>query len=231
MGVQVSDLLFAYLVTEPGMFLVDRENLDSVLKELELNLSGAVGTGQATQVGQMTGAKILLSGSVMQVKNKMFIVVKIIGTETSRVAGVSVKGGAQEDLEVLVAELSKQIVNTLDRKSDELVAKPKTREDRINKIKGQLNGRKRPLLSIRIPERHIGQATIDPAAETELTSLCLDTGFKVLDSSSVSTQEPEVRLEGEAFSEFATRHGNLISVKARVEVKAVDPKHGRGDRD
>ena len=27
---------------------------------------------------------------------------------------------------------------------------------------------------------------------------------------------------GEGFSEFAMRHGNLVSVKARLEVKAVD---------
>ena len=29
-------------------------------------------------------------------------------------------------------------------------------------------------------------------------------------------------IEGEGFSEFALRHGNLVSVKARLEVKAVD---------
>lgn len=32
----------------------------------------------------------------------------------------------------------------------------------------------------------------------------------------------DIRLVGEAFSEFALRKGNLISVKARVEVKALD---------
>ena len=32
---------------------------------------------------------------------------------------------------------------------------------------------------------------------------------------------------GEAFSEFAGRHGDLVSVKARVEVKAVDRKTGK----
>ena len=32
----------------------------------------------------------------------------------------------------------------------------------------------------------------------------------------------DVLISGEGFSEFATRHGNLVSVKARVEIKAVD---------
>jgi hypothetical protein len=33
--------------------------------------------------------------------------------------------------------------------------------------------------------------------------------------------EADVLLTGEAFSEYASRHGNLILVKARLELKAV----------
>jgi hypothetical protein len=36
-----------------------------------------------------------------------------------------------------------------------------------------------------------------------------------------------VLLSGEGFSEFASRHGNLISVKARLELKAVDRQTAR----
>ncbi len=42
LGAQVTDLMFANLVAEPQMYLVDREDMDKVLKELELNLSGLV---------------------------------------------------------------------------------------------------------------------------------------------------------------------------------------------
>ena len=34
-------------------------------------------------------------------------------------------------------------------------------------------------------------------------------------------------LTGEGFSQFASRHGNLISVKARLEVKALDRASGK----
>ena len=34
-------------------------------------------------------------------------------------------------------------------------------------------------------------------------------------------------LTGEGFSQFAARHGNLVSVKARLELKALDRKSGR----
>ena len=36
----------------------------------------------------------------------------------------------------------------------------------------------------------------------------------------------DIRIEGEGFSETATRRGDLVSVKARVEVKAVEVRTG-----
>ena len=81
---------------------------------------------------------------------------------------------------------------------------------------------KRPTLQIRVSERHVGQATIDPAAQTELALLCQASGFEVFDATATKGRQPDIRLEGEGFSEFGLRRGNLVSVKARVEVKAVE---------
>jgi hypothetical protein len=62
MGRKVSDILFAKLVARPELMLVEREDLQRILDEHELNLSGAVTPGQATQVGQLTRAKLFHSG-------------------------------------------------------------------------------------------------------------------------------------------------------------------------
>jgi len=88
-------------------------------------------------------------------------------------------------------------------------------------LKKQLGDAKRPVVAINVNERHVGQATIDPAAETELTLFCKETGFDVLDKAADS-KKADIILTGEGFSEFAMRHGNLVSVKARLEIKAVD---------
>jgi hypothetical protein len=79
---------------------------------------------------------------------------------------------------------------------------------------------------IDVKERHIGQVTIDPAAETELAVFCSESGFQVLDRQE-GKKKADVLITGEGFSEFAARHGNLVSVKARLEVKAVDRATGR----
>jgi hypothetical protein len=71
----------------------------------------------------------------------------------------------------------------------------------------------------------VGGATNDPAAQTEFTLFCKETGFEVLDAEAGS--KADVVLTGEGVSEFGARHGNLVTVKARLDVKAVEHKTGR----
>jgi len=226
-GAKGSDLLFASLVADPEMYLVDREDLDKILKELELNLSGLVKPTEATQVGQLTGAKILVTGSVIQVDNKLYLVAKIIGTETSRVLGASVKGEVRDNLDTLTEQLAEQVAETIQSRAGDLIAKPKTREDRLAALREALGKGKRPVVKIDVTERHVGQTVIDPAAETEITLFCTELGFDVVDPDEGDGREAEILIIGEGFSEFAARHGNLVSVKARLEVKAVDDASGR----
>ena len=226
MGSKVTDLMFANLVANPDIFLVDREDLKKLTEEQELNLSGIINPAQATQVGQLTGAKILVTGSVMLVGEKLYVVAKIIGTETSRVVGESVKGNVDEDLDGLIEKLSASVASAIAQRADDLVAKPITNVGRLAELKKKLEGGARPTVSIAIPERHLGQISFDPAAETEMALFCTELGFKVLDSKA-NKADADILIVGEGFSEFASRHGALTSVKARLEVKAVDRKTGQ----
>ena len=225
LGKQATDLLFANLVAEPDLYLVEREDLQKILDEQELNLSGLVDPETATKVGHLTGAKILVTGSVLQVDETLYVIAKVIGTETSRVLGASAKGGIRDEMDGLVEELARKVTEVVSTRADELVAKPVTREDQLAALKKKLGGGQRPTVSIEVSERHVGQATIDPAAETELALFCREAGFQVLDRQE-GPQKADVLITGEGFSEFAARHGNLVSVKARLEVKAVDRETG-----
>ncbi len=227
MGGQVADLMFARLVVDPSLYLVDREDLDKTLGEAELNLSGIVNPTEAITIGQLTGAKLIVTGSVFQIDNTVYVVAKIIGTETSRVIGASVKGIVGDSLDKLTNRLGKEIIRSIKKNSDSLVAKPIDKGDRIAKLNEQLGKANRPTVFISVDERHVGRATIDPAAETELMLFCKETGFTVIDPDQGSSQQADYLIQGEGMSEFATRHGNLVSVKARLEVKIVDRATGK----
>ncbi len=70
---------------------MERADIEKILGEHELGLSGTVSADSAAKIGQLTGAKVLVTGRVFKAEGELFIVAKIIGTETSRVYGELVK--------------------------------------------------------------------------------------------------------------------------------------------
>ena len=189
-----------------------------MLGEQELGLSGTVSPDTAAKVGHLTGAKVLVTGRVFKADKELILVAKIIGTETSRVYGELVKGTTAASITDLSGDLAKKIATTVVEKGDTLVAKVESREDRIARIKKSLQQGKLPAVSVKIGERHFGQPVIDPAAETELGLILKECGFTLVDDK--SPQKADIEITGDAFSAFGLRKGNLISCKARVELKA-----------
>jgi hypothetical protein len=218
LGPKVAALLNANLSAEPQIITVERAELEKVLGEQELGLSGTVSPETAAKVGHLTGAKVLVTGRVFKADKELILVAKIIGTETSRVYGELVKGAATASITDLSGELAKKIAATVSEKGDTLVAKVESREERIARIKKALGQNKLPAVSVKIGERHFGQPVVDPAAETELGLILKECGFTLVDDK--SPEKADIEITGDAFSAFGMRKGNLISCKARVELKA-----------
>lgn len=217
-GPKVATLINASLSAEPQIITVERAELEKVLGEQELGSSGTVSPETAAKVGHLTGAKVLVTGRVFRADKELILVAKIIGTETSRVYGELAKGPAAGSLTDLSTELAKKIAATVVHKGETLVAKVESREDRIARIKAGLKQKELPLVAVKITERHFGGQVIDPAAETEMGLILQQCGFTLVDDK--SARKPEVEITGDAFSAFGLRKGNLISCRARVELKA-----------
>jgi hypothetical protein len=135
-----------------------------------------------------------------------------------------VEGKTSDDLTKLVDQLAAKLGEKIADKASELVAKPTPEKDRIAALKKTLKEGARPSLFIQIGERHVGLPRIDPAAQTELTLFAKETGFTVIDDEDGRKSKADYIVKGEGISETATRNGNLITVKTRVEVKVVDRK-------
>ena len=224
LGEKVSALLFANFAESDHIWLVDREGIATIISEQELSASGMVNPAQAVKIGSLTGAKVLISGSVFEVDRKLHIVAKVIGTETSRMLGASVESDANAELAPQVKALSEKIAKIIKTKSGLLLAQEMKQEDSIAALKKTLGDSTLPVASVSIIERHVGQFVLDPAAETEFSLYYTEAGGTVV--SKEELRKADVRIEGEGFSEFATRRGNLVSVKARVEIKAIDVRTG-----
>lgn len=224
LGPKIATLVNANLSTEPQIITVERAELEKALGEQELTLSGTVSADTAVKVGQLTGAKVLVTGRAFKVDKELIIVAKVISAETSRVYGEMVKGGPSASITDLSAELAKKIGKTVSEKGETLVAKTESREERIGKLLRLLKDGKRPVVSVKIEEKHFNGPTIDPAAETELQKTLVECGFKLADEK--SDLKADIEITGEALSQFAMRRGNFVSCKGRVEIKVREKATG-----
>ncbi len=224
---EVSLLINTYLSGKEGISLVERDKLEKGLSEMEIGISGTVASGTAAKIGQIIGAKILITGRVFAVQNELFLVAKIIGSETGQVFGESVSISLRDSHADASKMLADKIMKTILDKGETLLAKKKEVHDSLEDLKYLLEGKEDlPVISVTIHESHVGQRALDPAGETEVTMILSGLGFNLVDAVT-TTEQPDIEITGEAFSEFAMRTGNLVSVKGRVEVKVLERKTGK----
>ena len=226
LGPKVASLINAQLSANPALVTVERAELEKALGEQELGLSGTITPETAAKVGHLTGAKVLITGRVFNVGEETMIVAKVIGTETSRVYGEVVRGStARGSIADMSAEMAGRIGKLVEARADTLVAKVENPEDLVARLQKTYAGVSFPGVTVTIPERHIGSPTIDPSAQTEVSFILQKLGAVVVDGKDPT--KVSVEIVGEGFSEFGMRKGNLVSCKARVELKAIERATGK----
>ena len=227
LGQQLSETLVATLSGESGYSLVDRSSLAKTLQEHELNITGLVDADQATKIGKLVGAKILVTGKVFLLDKQIFITAKLIGVETGLVDGIIIKGERDAEVAGLIMQLSEKLAKRIPLAAPKLIASDEVVFDPVPALKTKLAGKKLPVVSVHVTERHVEEARaarIDPAVETEIRKLMLECGFKVVDGDATEQARAgvTVSITGEAFSEFGARIGDLYSCTGRVEIKVTN---------
>ncbi len=87
---KLGDLITVGLSSAKGLQLVERQSLNAVLRELELNLSGLVRARDAVRVGKLLRADWFLLGSVASAGNSNAVVVRIVDARTGIMRDVGV---------------------------------------------------------------------------------------------------------------------------------------------
>ncbi|MBR5837849.1 MAG: hypothetical protein IKZ84_04825 [Victivallales bacterium] len=217
-GKSVSELLFVNLLEGGNIDLVERAELDKALDELHLSAVGMDSPESQVKLGQIIGAKILITGSVFDAGEKHYLVAKIIGVETSRVKGCSVSGTG--DYLDLVPELAQKVRTTLETDFEKLLPKKATVfsvADRLADVKGA--GRK---VYLNVKES-IQQAVPDPASDIALKKLLLALDFQVVNVRS----EADFAIVCEAIASQAGQYHKFSSAEARVELSVYQVKENK----
>ncbi|MBC7815623.1 MAG: curli assembly protein CsgG, partial [Planctomycetaceae bacterium] len=124
-------------------------------------------------------------------------------------------------------KLSEQVVTVVRERVGTIVPAVEPREDRLARLKKALDGKPTLTVMVKVAERHVGAPRIDPAAETELTLWCKELGWTTIDPVAGNEGDADILITGEGMSEFSSRRGGLVSVRGRVEVRAIDRKTGK----
>ena len=214
-GKSMGELLFVKLLESGCVDLVERAELDKALDELHLSAVGMTTPESQVKLGQLIGAKILITGSIFEAGQKRYAVAKIIGTETSRVKGCSVSGTG--DYLELVPALAEKVQAVLENDVAKLLPRKATVfsiADSLTAIKG--NGRK---IYLEVKE-DIQQRTPDPASEIALKKTLLALDFQVVNVRS----EAEFAIVCEAVASNAGQYHKFSSAQARVELSVYQVK-------
>ncbi|HEY5752367.1 MAG TPA: CsgG/HfaB family protein [Chthoniobacterales bacterium] len=220
-GIEAATLLQANLSASPNLIPVERAQVDTILGELGVGLSGLTDPATTAQAGKLLGAKILITGRLIATGKSHILVAKIISTETSRVFGVTALFDNLSAMPSATEDLAKKTDALITQHTADLIAKTPTRDDHIAALKKLVEGRTDlPVVRVAISEQHLGRPVLDPAAQTEIENILQQLGFRVL-----AKPDPSEAyfIEGEAFSEPSVRRGDLIGCRSRIEIKITKP--------
>ena len=210
MGKSAAELLNIALMESGNADMVERAELDAALNELQLSAVGLTSKESQVKLGRFIGAKILITGSLFKSGSKNFVIVKIIGTETSRVLGASASG--TEDFTDLIPLLAPKVSAILEKQSAKLLPQEQNKETVLSQLKKVVQGKQRKVF-VKVKE-DIAVSVPDPAAETELKKLLLALDFQV-----VNTQkEADYAVIGEAIAANAGNFHQFTSAAARLEL-------------
>jgi TolA-binding protein len=84
-----ADLLVGLMSATESVAFVERTQLDAVLAEHELALSGLATQAEQVQAGRLIGASMILTGTVQALEGKLRLDARLLDVESSRVQGTS----------------------------------------------------------------------------------------------------------------------------------------------
>lgn len=112
-GRGLADMLTTDLSKISKLTVVQREQLDKVLKEQALSASGAVDPSRAAQLGKVLGAQTLLTGSYAAIGRNVRVDLQLVNAATGRVEGGVTAEGSIDSIFSLEKQLVLAVISKL----------------------------------------------------------------------------------------------------------------------
>jgi len=111
MGKIVAEWLITAFVKDGRFDVIERTLLEKIIHEQQLGVSGVIDANSAAKLGKVLGARVIISGSVMKIRNTTEVNARIINVQDgSIIAAESVKSEDATSLEPLVVRMASKII-------------------------------------------------------------------------------------------------------------------------
>lgn len=94
---KVTEILTLFIenafVNLSSVIIVDRRNVDKIMDEISIQLSGMVDEGTAIKLGKLSGAEALAVGEINHLGDTYYLNVKLISVETGQILSCSISTG------------------------------------------------------------------------------------------------------------------------------------------
>lgn len=117
LGIGLADMLAGDLASGGGLRLVERENLEKVLREQEFALSSLADPGTAPRVGHLLSARLIVYGSFLIAgspgQESLRVDAKVVDAETAGVVATASAEGPESELLSIARDLSSRLAAAL----------------------------------------------------------------------------------------------------------------------
>ena len=113
LGKSFADALIVKLSRARVIRVVEREFLNKIIEEMNLQTSDLVDEETAVQVGRLVGAKAIVFGSVSILGKQVVVRARVVSVEKGDIIGVAEANGVKEGIFGIQDKLAKQISSTL----------------------------------------------------------------------------------------------------------------------
>jgi TolB-like protein len=109
----LADMLITDLSNVKSLKIVEREKLESLLKEIDLGEENFINPNTAQKLGKGLGAAYILTGSFLSVEPMMRIDARLVNVETGLIEKANMVEGLAKDFFVLENQLAEQLIKNL----------------------------------------------------------------------------------------------------------------------
>ena len=209
----LADGLINALAQREDVRVVERERMAEALQDLRMSSEGLIDQATALQLGKMTGARVIVTGNVLQLDDELVITARLINTETGELVATRARG-SRGHLLTVVDELAAGVAERLVQDDQGTLARTDDRDAerttaQRQALQDQLKGLERPRLLVLLPESHLNRIVPDPAGETELVEWLLACGFPVASAEYAGVEAPTPTAQWDSETDVRIRRPNL----------------------